>query len=349
MKAIVKATAKPGLALKEVPVPQIGENDLLIQVEKSSICGTDLHLYHWDAWAQSVLPVPCIIGHEFVGRVKKVGGHISHFKVGDRVSGEGHFTCGICEQCMSGRRVLCPHTVGLGVHGPGCFAEFVRLPAENAFPMPNDIPDELACIFDPLGNSVHSASVTDLVGKDVLITGAGPIGLMTIAVAKKMGARHVVISDLNDYRLKIAKKMNATRAVNIKKQSLKSVLEDLKIDGFDVCFEMSGSPKALESMPALSKPGAYIVLLGILPANAPINWQEVIFKMLTIRGIYGREIFSTWQKTAHLLQGGLDISPVITHEFHFEDFEKGFKAMEEGVSGKVILNWGKEKKSKKHK
>lgn len=341
MKAIMKEKAARGLVMREVPRPEAGPDDLLIKVVKSAICGTDLHLYQWDEWARKTLPVPCIIGHEFVGRVVEVGKNVARFKVGDRVSGEGHFTCGICEQCLNGRRVLCPNTVGLGVHGPGCFAEYVRLPAENAFPMPDEIPDEIACIFDPLGNSVHSAGITDLIGKDVLITGAGPIGIMSIAVAKKMGARHVVISDLNDYRLKLAGKMKPTAAVNISKQSIESTMKDLGIAGFDVCLEMSGSAKALQSLPGLSKPGAFLILLGILPSEALIDWHEVIFKMLTVRGIYGREIFRTWYQTAHMIQSGLDVSPVITHRLKAEDFEKGFQAMEEGSSGKVILEWAR--------
>ncbi len=340
MKAILKKEPREGLSMEEVPMPEFGDNDLLIKTIKTSICGTDIHLYLWDEWAQKTLPVPSIIGHEFVGQIVEIGKNVKGFKIGDRVSGEGHITCGQCRMCRTGRRVLCPKTLGVGVNRNGCFAEYVAIPAENAFPVPDSIPDEVASVFDPLGNAVHTALSFDLVGQDVLITGAGPIGLMSIPIAKKAGARHVVISDMNPYRLEIAEKMGATRAVNIKNESIESVMETLDIhEGFDVCLEMSGSPHAFASLPDLAVHGGYLVLLGILPSHATLNWHQVIFKMLTIKGIYGREIFKTWYQVSALLQSGLDITPVITHRFPAEEFQQGFDAMLSGSSGKVILDW----------
>lgn len=342
MKAIVKNKAKRGgLALLDLPIPKIGGKDLLIRIEKTAICGTDVHLYLWDEWAAKTLPVPSIIGHEFVGKVVEVGKEVKNFKKGDRVSGEGHLTCGTCCECLIGNKVLCPNTVGIGVHGDGCFAEYFKLPAENAFLIPADVSDEMATLFDPLGNAVHSTLKCDLVGKDVLIAGAGPIGLMSIAVAKKAGARYVIITDLNEYRLQLAKKMGATKAINIQKEDLKKTMKALGLSGFDVCLEMSGNSKAFHSLTSLAKPGGQIVLLGLVPAGSPLNWNDVIFKMLSIHGIYGREIFRTWFQILHLLQSGLDISPIITHRLPFQEFEKGFEAMISGKSGKVILNWKK--------
>jgi threonine 3-dehydrogenase len=340
MKAILKKEPREGLWMEEVPMPEFGDNDLLIKTIKTSICGTDMHLYLWDDWAQKTLPVPSIIGHEFVGKIVDMGKNVKGFKVGDRISGEGHITCGQCRMCRTGRRVLCPKTIGVGVNRDGCFAEYVAIPAENAFPVPESIPDEVASVFDPLGNAVHTALSYDLVGQDVLITGAGPIGLMTIPIAKKSGARHVVISDLNPYRLELAEKMGATRAVNVKEESLEKVMKTLGInEGFDICLEMSGSPQAFASLPNLCAHGAHLVLLGILPSHATLDWHQVIFKMLTIKGIYGREIFKTWYQVAALLQSGLDISPVITHRYLAEDFQEGFDKMLSGSSGKVILDW----------
>ncbi len=339
MKAIVKKEAKPGVVMIDAPKPQIGENDLLIKISKTSICGTDVHLYEWDEWAQKTLPVPSIIGHEFVGHVAEIGARVTKFKVGDRVSGEGHLTCGNCRHCRTGRRVLCPNTKGIGVNRDGCFAEYLCLPEENAFFVPDEIPDEVASIFDPLGNAVHTALMYDLVGQDVLITGAGPIGLMSIAIAKKAGARKVIITDLNDYRLEMARKMGVDAAVSITKESVEDVMKRHGIDGFDVCLEMSGSAKALETIPYLLTHGGHLVLLGIMPSNATINWHLVIFKMITIKGIYGREIFRTWYQMQHLLQSGLDVMPVITHRFKATDFQKGFDAMLSGQCGKVILDW----------
>jgi threonine 3-dehydrogenase len=339
MKAIVKKEARLGLWLEDVKVPQPQENELLIKICKTSICGTDIHIYKWDEWAAKTIPVPSIIGHEFAGVVAAVGRNVVGFKEGDRVSGEGHITCGLCYQCRTGRRVLCPYTKGVGVNRDGCFAEYLCIPAENAFLLPKEIPDEIASIFDPLGNSVHTALSCDLVGKDVLITGAGPIGLMTIPVVKKAGARYVVISDLNPYRLSFAQKMGATAVVNIKEKSIKEAMLALNIEGFDACLEMSGSAQAFASLPELAKHGGFIGLLGILPSNAQLDWHQVIFKMLTLKGIYGREIFRTWYQVTHMLQSGLEVSQVITHRFKADDFQKGFDVMLSGNCGKVVLDW----------
>lgn len=339
MKAIIKKEAGQGVWMEDVEMPTPGDHDLLIKINKTAICGTDIHLYQWDEMAQKNLPIGATIGHEFVGTVVGMGRAVTGFKVGDRVSGEGHITCNNCRQCRTGMRVLCPNTFNIAIHGKGCFAEYFCHPAEYAFLVPNEIPDEVAAIFDPLGNAVHTALTFDLVGKDVLITGAGPIGLMSIAVAKKAGARYVVISDLNPLRLEIAKKMGATAAVNVKEESIKDVMSRLKIDGFDVCLEMSGSGHALASLPGLAAYGGGVALLGFPPTNATIDWHEVIFKMITIKGIYGREIFRTWYQMIHLLQSGLDITPVITHRFAAKDFQKGFDVMLSGNSGKVILDW----------
>lgn len=339
MRAIIKKEPQKGLWMGEVEKPRPGPRDLLIKIKKTSICGTDIHLYLWDEWAAKTLPIPSIIGHEFVGEVVEIGGSVEGFKVGDRVSGEGHLTCGQCYQCRTGMRVLCPKTIGVGVNRNGCFAEYLCIPAENAFPIPEEIPDEIATLFDPLGNGVHTALSYDVVGKDVLITGAGPIGLMSIPVAKKAGARHVVITDLNPFRLELARKMGATAAVNVKETSIEEVMRSLKIEGFEVCLEMSGSPRAFASLPDLAAHGGHLVLLGILPSNAHIDWHQVIFKMLTLKGIYGREIFKTWYQVTHLLQSGLNIAPVITHRFPATEFQKGFDAMLSGNCGKVILDW----------
>ena len=339
MKAIVKNEAKPGVVMMDVPVPKIGENDVLIKIAKTSICGTDVHLYEWDEWAQKTLPVPSIIGHEFVGHIVEIGARVKKLKVGMRVSAEGHLTCGTCYQCRTGNRVLCPNTKGCGVNRDGCFAEYFAVPEENVFPVPDDISDDVASIFDPLGNAVHTALMYDLVGKNVLITGAGPIGIMSIAVAKKAGARKVIITDVNEYRLELAAKMGATQTVNVAKESVEDVMAAHGIEGFDVCLEMSGSPKAFETIPYLLAHGGHLVLLGILPAAATINWHQIIFKMITIKGIYGREIFRTWYQMQNLLQSGMDVNPVITHHFGAKDFQKGFDAMLSGKCGKVILDW----------
>ena len=340
MKAIVKKIAGEGLSWEEVPVPTYGTRDLLIKVEKSSICGTDVHLYKWDAWARSRLPVPAIIGHEFVGHVVDFGDEVTNFRVGQRVSAEGHITCGMCRLCRTGQRVLCPKTVGIGYdNASGVFAEYAVVPAENGFPIPDGIDSEIATLLDPLGNAVHTALTFDLVGKDVLIAGAGPIGVMTIPIVKKAGARRVVITDLNDYRLKLAQKMKPDAIVDVSKEKLIDAMKQLGIEGFDVCLEMSGSAKAFMELPKVTLHGGKIALLGILPPDVALDWNDVIFKMLTIKGIYGREIFNTWYQVCDMLQSGLDISPVITHRLKASEFQKGFDAMLSGQSGKVVLDW----------
>lgn len=340
MKALVKRHREQGLWMEDVPVPEIADDEVLIKVRKTSICGTDVHIYKWDAWAQKVIPVPMVIGHEFMGTIAEVGRNVKNLKVGDRVSGEGHITCGYCPPCMMGKKHLCVNTLGVGVHRHGCFAEYFNLPAENVFVLPKTVKDDLAAIFDPYGNAAHTALSFDLVGEDVLITGAGPIGIMAAAIARKAGARNVVITDLNEYRLDLARKLGATRAVNISKESLKDVAKELGINyGFTVGLEMSGHPNGLSTLLEHSQNGAKIALLGILPPDTKVDWDLVIFKMLTIKGIYGREIFSTWYKMAHMLESGLNLEPIITHHFHVDDYQKGFDAMLSGNSGKVILSW----------
>lgn len=339
MKAIIKREAKPGVWMEDVPKPHIKDHEVLIKIKKTSICGTDVHIYEWDEWAKKTIPIPCVIGHEFAGVIAEVGKNVTGLKVGERVSGEGHITCGQCKQCLTGRKVLCPNTIGVGVNRDGCFAEYLAIPAENVFRIPDDITDEIASIFDPLGNAVHTALSYDLVGNDVLITGAGPIGIMAIPIVKKAGARNIVITDMNEYRLNLAQKMGATKVVNVKTESIHNVMETLNIKGFDVCLEMSGSAQALQSLPELATHGGHLVLLGILPSNVAINWHQVIFKMLTIKGIYGREIFKTWFQMSHMLQSGLNVAPVITHRFAIDDYQKAFETMLSGQSGKVVLEW----------
>ncbi|MDW5415688.1 L-threonine 3-dehydrogenase [Iodobacter sp. CM08] len=340
MKALSKLTAAPGLTMNQVEKPVIGHNDLLIKIKKTAICGTDIHIWKWDDWAQKTIPVPMHVGHEYVGTVVEIGSEVQGFKIGDRVSGEGHITCGHCRNCRAGRRHLCRNTVGVGVNRPGAFAEYLVLPAFNAFPIPDDISDDLAAIFDPFGNAVHTALSFNMVGEDVLITGAGPIGIMAVAIAKHVGARHVVITDVNDYRLELARKMGATRAVNVLNEDLKDVMADLKMtEGFDVGLEMSGNPQAFRTMLETMQHGGKVALLGIPPSDTAIDWNQVIFKGLEIKGIYGREMFETWYKMVALIQSGLDITPIITHHFPVNEFEAGFAAMLSGQSGKVILSW----------
>jgi threonine 3-dehydrogenase len=313
---------------------------LLIKIRKTAICGTDMHIFNWDTWSQKTIPVPMIVGHEYVGEVVAMGSEARGFIIGDRVSGEGHITCGHCRNCRAGRRHLCRNTEGVGVNRQGAFAEYLVIPAFNAFKIPDNISDELASIFDPFGNAVHTALSFDLVGEDVLITGAGPIGIMAAAVAKHVGARHVVITDINPYRLALAKKMGATRAVNVAHTPLADVMAELGMtEGFDVGLEMSGVPVAFSDMLAKMNHGGKIAMLGIPPDNVSIDWNQVIFKGLTIKGIYGREMFETWYKMASLIQSGLDLSPIITHEFPLAEFAKGFETMNSGQSGKVILDW----------
>jgi threonine 3-dehydrogenase len=340
MKALSKLEARAGLWMTDVAKPELGHNDVLIRIKKTAICGTDMHIFNWDDWAQATIPVPMHVGHEYVGVVEAIGSEVEGFKIGDRVSGEGHITCGYCRNCRAGRRHLCRNTVGVGVNRPGSFAEWLVIPAFNAFHIPDDIPDELAAIFDPFGNAVHTALSFNLVGEDVLITGAGPIGIMAVAIAKHVGARHVVITDVNEYRLELARKMGATRAVNVAKQDLKDVMRELGMtEGFDVGLEMSGNPAAFRQMLSEMNHGGKVALLGIPPKDTAIDWNQVIFKGLEIKGIYGREMFETWYKMVALLQSGLDISPIITHRFPVDRYEEGFAAMNSGQSGKVILDW----------
>jgi threonine 3-dehydrogenase len=337
MKALVKKSAERGLWLQEVPVPKIGNNDVLIKIDKTAICGTDLHIYNWDEWAQRTIKPPMTIGHEFVGHIVEKGQNVVGFDIGDRVSGEGHIVCGVCRSCRAGRRHLCMNTIGVGVNRDGCFAEFLNLPVSNAVHLHPDIPSEIAAFMDPYGNATHATLSFNLVGEDILITGAGPIGIMSVAIAKYVGARNVVITDINDYRLDLARKIGATMAINVKNKRIEKAMDELDMIGFDIGLEMSGNAMAFESMLENMYHGGRIALLGILPDSAKINWDQVIFKGLIIKGIYGREIFETWYKMQTMLQSGLDISPVLTHKFRFEDFEKGFKIMNEGNCGKVIL------------
>lgn len=340
MKALVKLKAQPGIWMDDVEQPEFGTNDVLIKIKKTAICGTDIHIYKWDDWAAKTIPVPMTIGHEFSGVVVGLGDEVRGLAIGDRVSGEGHITCGICRNCRAGKRHLCRNTIGVGVNRTGCFAEYLSIPASNVIKLPNDVSDEQGAILDPLGNAAHTALSFDLVGEDVLITGAGPIGLMACAIAKKVGARHIVITDVNDYRLQMARQMGATVAVNVQKTSLAVVKKELGMtEGFDVGLEMSGSPSAINDMIGALNYGGRIALLGILPDKTGINWEQVIFKGLIIKGIYGREMFETWYKMIALLQSKLDISPVLTHYFPIDDYQQAFEVMASGQSGKVILDW----------
>ena len=340
MKTLQKLKTEPGLWLADAPAPKVGYNDVLIKVKKTAICGTDLHIYNWDAWAQKTVPVPLIVGHEFVGTVEAVGDGVANIDIGDRVSGEGHLTCGHCRNCRAGKRHLCRHTEGLGYHIPGAFAEYVAIPQDNVYPIPDDISDDLASVLDPFGNAVHTALNYDLVGEDVLITGAGPTGLMAAAIAKHVGARHVVITDLNAYRLNLAEKMGVTVAVNPMDTDLKSVMKKLGMkEGFDVGMEMSGNPRAFKDMLNAMNHGGRIAILGIPAESFAIDWHQVIFKSIQMAGIYGRRMFETWYKGIGMLQSGLDITPAITGHYHYTDFEKGFQSMISGESGKIILEW----------
>lgn len=324
----------------EIPEPSIGPNDVLIKIGKTAICGTDIHIYKWDHWAQRTIKVPMAVGHEYVGRIVDMGSEVRGFVLGDRVSGEGHITCGHCRNCRAGRRHLCRNTVGVGVDRQGCFAEYLALPAVNAFKLSDAISDDIASILDPFGNATHTALAFSLVGEDVLITGAGPIGIMAVAIARFVGARHVVITDVNDYRLDLARKMGASRALNVTRESLDSAMRDLGMqEGFDVGLEMSGNPQALRELLRTMHHGGNVAMLGIPPDETAIDWTQVIFKGLTLQGIYGREMFETWYKMSSLLQSGLDIKPVITHHYPVQEFLAGFEIMASGQSGKVILDW----------
>jgi threonine 3-dehydrogenase len=340
MKALVKQKAEPGIWMEDIPEPAPGHNDVLIRVNKTAICGTDIHIYNWDDWAARTIPVPMAVGHEFSGVIEDIGGEVRGLKPGDRVSGEGHITCGHCRNCRAGRRHLCRNTVGVGVNRQGCFAEYLVIPASNVFVLPEVITDDIASILDPLGNATHTALSFDLVGEDVLITGAGPIGIMAAAICRHAGARHIVITDVNDYRLELAGKMGATRTVNVAGESLAEVMTELKMtEGFDVGLEMSGNPDAFRDMLRTMHHGGKIALLGIPPGDTAIDWNQVIFKGLVIKGIYGREMFETWYKMASMLQSGLDVTPIITHHLPVADFQRGFEIMNSGRSGKVILDW----------
>jgi len=340
MKALAKLHSKKGIWMTDSEKPNVGHNDLMIKIHKTAICGTDMHIYHWDEWAQKTIPVPMVVGHEYVGEVVEMGQEVQGFALGDRVSGEGHITCGHCRNCRAGRRHLCRNTTGVGVNRPGAFAEYLVIPAFNAFKIPDNISSDLAAIFDPFGNAVHTALSFDLVGEDVLITGAGPIGIMAAAVAKHVGARNVVVTDVNEYRLDLALKMGANRAINVSNVGLTEVMQDLGMtEGFDVGLEMSGVPAALRDMLDKMNNGGKIAMLGIPPNDVAIDWNQVIFKGLMIKGIYGREMFETWYKMASLIQSGLDLKPMITHQFSIDDFQQGFDVMGSGQSGKVILNW----------
>lgn len=340
MRALVKQYSEKGIWMADVDEPEVGPNDIGIKIAKTAICGTDIHIYQWDDWAQKTIPVPMVVGHEYVGEVVEVGSEVRGFAVGDRVSGEGHITCGYCRNCRAGVRHLCRNTIGVGVNRQGAFADYLVIPAFNAFKIPDNISDEMAAVFDPFGNAVHTALSFDLVGEDVLITGAGPIGVMAAAVARHVGARHVVITDVNEYRLNLARQFGVSRAVNVAQESLAEVLTELGMtEGFDVGLEMSGVPSAFSQMLNNMNHGGKIALLGIPPSDMSIDWNQVIFKGLTIKGIYGREMFETWYKMASLLQSGLDLNPIITHEFEVADFQKGFDVMNSGKSGKVLLKW----------
>jgi len=340
MKALIKSKAEEGIWLGEVPEPKCGINDVLIKVMKTGICGTDVHIYNWDSWAQKTIKVPTVAGHEFVGRIVEIGSNVTGFKKDDLVSAEGHIVCGHCRNCLAGRRHLCANTLGVGVNRDGAFAEYIAVPAINVWHCSDDIPLEYFAIFDPLGNAVHTALSYDLVGEDVLITGAGPIGIMAVAIARKAGARHIVITDVNAHRLDIAKKMGVTAAVNVAKEDIRTVMQKLHMtEGFDVGLEMSGNPAALNMMIDTAVHGGKIAMLGIQPENTGVDWDKVVFKGLTIKGIYGRQMFETWYKLTSMLQSGMDIAPVITHRFSYRDFQKGFDVMRSGQSCKVILDW----------
>ena len=340
MKSLVKAKPEPGIWMQEVPIPTCGVNDVLIRIQKTAICGTDIHIYTWDTWAQATIPVPMIVGHEFCGEIIEIGEEVNGLHLGQRVSGEGHITCGMCRNCRAGRQHLCRKTLGVGVNRPGCFAEFLVIPAVNVMVLPDTVSADEASILDPFGNAAHCALSFDMVGEDVLITGAGPIGIMAVAIARHVGARHVVITDVNDYRLDLARKMGATRAVHVGQQSLNQVMDELGMkEGFDVGLEMSGNPMALNDLIGAMNHGGHVALLGIPPKATAIDWNMVIFKGLVIKGIYGREMFETWYKMIAMLQSGLNIAPVITHRFPVADYQHAFEIMASGQSGKVILDW----------
>lgn len=340
MRALVKSRAEPGLWMETVPIPEISPRDVLIKVKKSAICGTDVHIWNWDAWSQKAVPVPMITGHEFCGEIVVLGESVTNLHIGQRVSGEGHIVCGHCRNCRAGRGHLCRNTKGVGVNHPGSFAEYIALPQENVVPIPDDIPDEIAAIFDPFGNAVHTALSFDCVGEDVLVTGAGPIGIMGALVAQKAGARKTVITDINPIRLQLAADMGVQYTVNAAHEPLRDVMARIGMtEGFDVGLEMSGAPPAFRDMIDTMNNGGKMAVLGIAPVGFEIDWNKVIFKMLHIKGIYGREMFETWYKMIALVQGGLDVSGLITHRITIDEFESGFAAMIDGSAGKVVMDW----------
>lgn len=340
MWALVKEKAEPGIWMKRVPIPPVGKNEVKIKIHKTSICGTDLHIYNWDEWSRKTIPVPMTIGHEFVGEIVEVGDNVEGYQIGELVSGEGHIVCGKCRNCLAGHRHLCKDTRGVGVNRNGAFAEYLVIPSTNVWRCDKGIPEELFSCFDPFGNAVHTALSFDLVGEDVLITGAGPIGMMAAAVCRHVGARHVVVTDVNEYRLDLAKKLGATYAINVAKEMVSDVMKKLGMrEGFDVGLEMSGNQSAFNDMINNMKHGGKIALLGLLKSDATIDWNKVIFNGLTIKGIYGREMYETWYKMSTMLQSGLSIDEVITHRFDIKDYEIGFQAMKSGLCGKVILDW----------
>jgi threonine 3-dehydrogenase len=340
MQALVKKYSKPGIWLDEVPVPEYGHDDVLIKIKKTAICGTDIHIYNWDEWASKTIPVPMVVGHEYVGTVEAFGENVQDVKIGELVSGEGHITCGHCRNCRAGRRHLCPNTLGVGVNRPGCFGNYLVIPVSNIWHCDPNIDDDVLSIYDPFGNAVHTALSFEVLGEDVLITGAGPIGIMAAAICKHAGARYIVITDVNTYRLELAQKVGVTKAVDVSKQKLPDVIKELgMMEGFDVGLEMSGNPKALNDMVDVMFHGGNIALLGILPSNAVVDWNKIVFNGLTVRGIYGRKMFETWYKMQVMVQSGLDVTPVITHRFNYTEYQEAFELMKSGNSGKVILNW----------
>ena len=340
MKALVKRSPEAGIWMEDVDNPICKTNDVKIKITHTAICGTDMHIYDWDEWAQKNLELPLIVGHEFCGVIEEIGAGVSHYKVGDRVSGEGHLTCGYCRNCRAGKRHLCHKTIGIGIHRNGAFAEYLVIPESNVWPIHKDISSEIAAFFDPFGNAVHTALTYNLTGEDVLISGAGPIGIMAVAICKFSGSRNIVITDINDYRLNLALKLGATRTINPKKEKIKDVFEDLNINhGFDIGLEMSGNPEAFNQMIDHMYNGGNIALLGLLPKLTKINWDDVIFKGLNIKGIYGREMYDTWYKMTQMVRGGLSISEVLTHRFNIDDFQDAFEVLKSGNCGKVVLEW----------
>lgn len=340
MKALVKHSPKEGIWMEDVPDPKCDPGEVRIRITHTAICGTDKHIFEWDEWAQNNLKLPLIVGHEFCGIIDEVGPHVTHYKVGDRVSGEGHITCGNCRNCRAGKKHLCPETIGVGVHRDGAFAEYLVIPESNVWPLHEDIPSEIAAFFDPLGNAVHTALAFNITGEDILICGAGPIGMMAAAICKFSGSRNIVVTDINDYRLNLAKDLGASRTVNPRKEDIGTVFEELGIShGFDVGLEMSGNPEAFNQMISLMYNGGNIALLGLLPNSTKVDWNKVIFKGLNIKGIYGREMYDTWYKMTQMIRSGLSVSKVLTHHFKIDDFQKAFKVIESGNCGKVVLEW----------